>query len=110
MERMSIMNTRKSLTKRKADTGPKSPLKSEGFACIDPTQRSIVYDFFKGFHQEEKMDVVAHLGLCLQCRESVATMIELNKYLHPAQRNYLHPERSGEVTSETQEIAVYESD
>lgn len=94
------MKTKERFTRMKPGAVPESPLRSEGFVCIDPTQRSIVFDFFKGFHQDEKVDVIAHLGLCLQCRESVATMFKLDKYLHPAQRNYLHPERSSEVTSE----------
>jgi hypothetical protein len=101
-----FMNGRKRLTKIDTGEGPPPPAGSESYVCVDPSQRGLVFDFFKGFHQDQKIDVLAHLGLCLQCRESLSIMLRLDKYSHPARENYLHPERPGEVAPEVEGVSV----
>jgi hypothetical protein len=93
-----VMETKDELKKLKVGAGPEPPPAADEYVCIDPPQRAIVFDFFKGFHQEQKWSVIAHLGLCLQCREAVATLLKLNKQLHPAREKYLHAERFETVT------------
>jgi len=100
------MNGRKRLTKINLGAGSQPPPGSESYVCVDPSQRGMVFDFFKGFHQDHKVDVLAHLGLCLQCREGLSTMLKLNKCLHPARENYLHPERPSEVAPEVEGVSV----
>jgi hypothetical protein len=100
------MSGREKLTKINTDAGPQLPVGSESYVCVDPSQRGMVFDFFKGFHQDQKVDVLAHLGLCLQCREALLTTLKLDKCLHPARENYLHPERHSEVAPEVEGVSV----
>ena len=73
------------MTSNETGAGPQSPAGSDGYVCVDPSQRSMVFDYFKGFHQDQKVDVMTHLGLCLQCREALSTMLRLNQCAYPAQ-------------------------
>lgn len=98
------MNERRRVTTKTTDAGTQPPAVSESYVCVDPSQRGLVFDFFKGFHQDQKVDVLAHLGLCLQCREALVTTLNLDRCLHSGRENYLHPERSGQVTPEAIEV------
>lgn len=43
--------------------------------CIDPTQKMTVLQAFANFNQELKGQVLAHLDLCLHCRELAGSML-----------------------------------
>lgn len=69
------------------------------YQCIDPSQASLVFDFITGLRQDEMVEVQAHLGLCLRCREAVKTMRMLADYLDRPHFYYLHPAGSDEAES-----------
>jgi hypothetical protein len=63
------------------DVSPESGSVYDYYVCVDPSQASLVFDYLRGAHQDEQVEVLAHLGLCLRCRAAAATVLKLSACL-----------------------------
>jgi len=59
--------------------------------CIDPAQKTMVLQAFANFNQELKGQVLAHLDLCLHCRELAGSMLANYRSLARQKTNALRP-------------------
>jgi hypothetical protein len=59
-----------------ANTDSGKPEVPEDFICIDPDQRIMIFKFFTNFNPSLRAPALAHLRLCLHCREIVETMLD----------------------------------
>lgn len=84
------MKTKEKVRKKCDGTEAEQPEVPEDFICIDPEQKSLVFDFLNGFNQEVEELAMLHLRLCLYCREIAATHLKINRYLEPKTGYYLH--------------------
>lgn len=98
------MNTKEKVRKKQAGTKAKKPEVPGEFICIDPEQKSLVFDFLNGFKQELKEAALFHLRLCLHCREIAGTVLKINRHLEPESGHYLHAEKA-EIAIEAEEVS-----
>jgi hypothetical protein len=75
------MKNRERAPRTEQDVSPETGSVYDYYVCVDPSQASLVFDYFRGAHQDEQVEVLAHLGLCLLCREAVKTVLKLSACL-----------------------------
>lgn len=93
------MNTKEKVKKGYSETEPDPPRLPKNYICVDPTQKSLVFDFLKDFSEDIRESALMHLRLCLHCHEAATFILKINKYLEPKSGYYLHPAES-EVAAE----------
>lgn len=79
------------------DDGEPAPAIPTDYVCVDPEQGALAFEFFRNLDEGDKEAALVHLRLCLHCREAVATLLKINRYMDPKAEHYLHAEKAHQI-------------
>lgn len=57
------------------------------YVCVDSRERALTFNYLNGSNRADRETVINHLRLCLQCRESAATLIRLGEEIRDRREN-----------------------